>query len=658
MAIRVPSFPDLSDDSDDPRQGMTPANEERLQPTWCTQIKGYSTFFVSRSFCGHVQPEIVPHPKVRIKVGGVIGSWAHSPMDKKLRREKEVVVFPDDTWKARELRRRLEQDIYEMPPEWLTWFHGFGWRDPEDTNREKKWKLHEWQEISPVHFYELGDLSTWRDREDALHIEKRQTVGLTLWRPLKRKPVPRKTHLFFDDRESVILNAFVPVPPEDDGVAWQPKLPPTFTMIDHICVPAQRTVFLQSNRRFKGVASKEPFDGITSHLKNAPATWVYPLDRYEIEGGDCENVPTLVDDGCVHTIPHKIDGMNIKQHGLTKWVRRNDKPVVSQEETIIRGKEYKNLHTEEAKQVLLSHTIKSKRNTGGARPESAIESKDDYLQWMIDTGAAQEKSGDESEKEFFERLKELQRNGEPTDHFAKPETRMVWDGESLVLNDDHPEYFEGRVVDPKPPLSAEERKAHFAEHKNLVEAGAVDLREDETMLEIKFEHITREEGAEKLGISVDALDKRIQRRDLEARMLQDGKFQIPFTPLTPEQVADVVNNNAAYLLVDLNEWRWYKLDVGKHGTVDQAIEALKIDKVFEALRQRPEAKAAGKEWFTESKQNQDGSYTVWFNPSYPERNAAFVEIMDRYNKQVFHPDRIRIVQPPPRPKQPWEGLLE
>ena len=140
-------------------------------------------------------------------------------------------------------------------------------------------------------------------------------------------------------------------------------------------------------------------------------------------------------------------------------------------------------------------------------------------------------------------------------------------------------------------------------------------------------------------------------------MLRDGKFQIPYTALTPEQAEDMCENNAAYVLADLKGWRWCKLPVEQHGTVDQALEALKQEKLWEAFRQCPEAKAAGKEWFTDFKQNQDGSYTVWFTPAYPERNAAFVEIWDRYNKQVFHPDRIRIVQRPPRAKQAWEGLL-
>jgi DNA-directed RNA polymerase specialized sigma24 family protein len=400
----------------------------------------------------------------------------------------------------------------------------------------------------------------------------------------------------------------------------------------------------EPSRVFKAVTNKTQAEWITSPLSNAPVTWVYPLDRYEIDSYECENVPTLIDKGSVHTIIHKIDGVNIKWHGLTKWINRQDKPVIGQEEIILFGKEYRNLHAEEAQQVERSHQLKSKRNTGGAQPESAIEAPDDFLQWMQDMGAAQERSSEESEKEFADRIKELQRIGEPTKYFAEPASPMsgmVWDGDSFLL-EDQAEYFDGRVIPERIRLTAAERAAAFNEHKTMVEAGAVDLREDELILEVKLEYRTREEVAEELGISVDALDKRIQRRDLEARAMQDGKFQIPYLALTYEQAADIADNNAVYLQVDLNGWRWYKLDVDKHGAVDQAIEALKVEKLSEALRQRPEYKAAGRH----------GT-----NERYPEWTVALKEVKDRYDKQVFHPDRIRIAQRPPRPKQPWEGLL-
>ena len=554
----------------------------------------------------------------------VLGSARHCPADRKLFSGKSSHITPaDDTWLARLLRRRLEQDVHETPPEWFAWVRGFGWRDPEDP----KSVLHDWAQM-PLHMFEKG--SKGRDY---------------IWRPdTRRKTGREKTRMFFD----------VPFEKQPENACRCGE-----------CRPWRFHTTEQSNLRFEGVTGKEPFDCIVSELKNAAAFWVYPLDRYEIDSREVDSqvFPPLVDGGCVHTILHKINGMNIKQHGLTGWVRQQEEKKVAEEKRdrettrlllhqphfhmiIDRGKEYKNLHPEEAEQVLRSHTIKSKRNTGGPRPEGAIEDKDEYLQWMCDKGEARERTDEEVEEEFADRLKELQRIDDPINSFAQPAgplSGMEWDGDSFNVNDDHTEYFEGRIIPERKRLTGAQRAAEFNDHKALVEAGAVvNLREDEFILDIKLEYITREEGAEKLGISVDALDKRIQRRSLEARAMQDGKFQIPYVALTYEQAADIADNNAVYLQVDLNGWRWYKLDVEKHGTVDRAIEALKFDKMWEALRQRKQHQAAGKH----------GT-----NERYPGWTIALKEVKDRYDKQVFHPDRIRVVQRPPRPKQPWEGLI-
>ena len=500
-----------------------------------------------------------------------------------------------------------------------------------------------------MHFYELENLSVRRDGEDALHIEKKVVDLARNWLPTNttRKTGRQKRHQFFDvpfEKQSKDAHPFefvtetINLGLTDIQIIRNPKKVEIFTFPVCRCGRCQPWHFRiaeQSNRRFKGAASKKPFDGITSHLKNAPATWEYVPEDERIG----------------------------RRHGLTKWIDRQDKPVTGQEETISFGKEYKNLHAEEAQQVQRSRQLKSKRNTGGAQPESAREDND-FLQWMVDTGAAQEKTKKELEKEFADQLRQQEwkgsspemsgRAGRPTLIFGENEspTSMVWDGDSFVL-EDQPEYFEGRVVEPTVPLTAEERAAHFADHKNLVEAGAVDLREDEIILEIKLEHITREEGAKELEISVAALDKRIQRRDLEARMLRDGKFQIPYLALTYEQAADIADNNAVYVQVDLNGWRWCKLPIEQQqgtadqATVDQAIDALKREKVLEALRQHKESKAARKA---------AGKHGT--NERYPRWTVALKEVKDRYDKQVFHPDRIRIVQRPPRAKQAWEGLTE
>jgi hypothetical protein len=492
----------------------------------------------------------------------VLGISRHCPADKKLFSGKSPHITPDDdSWLARLLRRRLEQDVHETPP--------------EPNTRRKKGRE------KPRMFFD-----EW----------------------LAEIPPPGKPYCtdatclcHSTDRRFLVVT-------QNDGT----KLP-----VDVVLPGA----------RFKGVTGKKPFDQIISELENVPATWAY-----------------------VHE-----DARIAKRHGLTDWIRRQDKPAVDQAETILFEKEYKNLHEEEAQQVKLSHTIKSKRNTGGPRPESAIEAEGEYRQWMIDKGVAREKSTKEVNKELADQRKEQEWNGSSPMMFggegrpirlfgeAGSPTSMSWDGDSFVVSDDHLEYFQGRIIPERKRLTGAQRAAEFNDHKALVEAGAVvNLREDEIILDIKLEYITREEGAEKLEISVDALDKRIQRRSLEARAMQDGKFQIPYLALTYEQAADIADNDAVYLQVDLNGWRWCKLDVEKYGSVAQAIEGLKREKMSEALRQRREYKAAGKH----------GT-----NERYPGFTEALKEVKDRYDKQVFHPDRIRLVQRPPRPKQPWEGLI-
>ena len=583
----------------DPRS-LAPVNEP-LQPNWRTEIKGYSTCSLRASR--------------QSRVGEFFASNAHCPLDKKMFSGVSKHITPaDDTWLARLLRRRLEQDIYETPPEWLAWICGFGWRDPKDPKRV----LHDWAQM-PLHMQE--------------------------WRP--RKTIPKtnqKPHVFFDLPTDVPQYRFktdtVKLGDKDVEVIRLPKwveavtssklLGPALVVIQEDGTRRPVVISTPSTIRFKGVKGKKPFDHIISELKNAPATWVY-----------------------VHE-----DERAAKRHGLTDWISRQDKPAINQDERILFRKEYKTLHSEEVQQVKRSHTIKSKRNTGGMRPEGAIEDKDDYLQWMCDKGEAREKSTKEVNQELADQLKEqdwegslpmmFSSEGRATTLFgeAASPTSMVWDGDSFAVNDDHPEYFQGRIIPERKRLTGAQRAAEFNDHKALVEAGAVDLREDELILEVKLDYRTREEVAEELGISVDALDKRIQRRDLEARAMQDGKFQIPYLALTYEQAADIADNNAVYLQVDLNGWRWCKLNVEKYGSVAQAIKGLKHEKMWEALRQRKESKAASRA---------AGKHGT--NERYPEWTIVLKEVKDRYDKQVFHPDRIRILQCPPRPKPPWAGLV-
>jgi hypothetical protein len=162
-----------------------------------------------------------------------------------------------------------------------------------------------------------------------------------------------------------------------------------------------------------------------------------------------------------------------------------------------------------------------------------------------------------------------------------------------------------------------------------------------------------EETAAALGISVDALRKRFERAFKQIKEMEAMKDyeETPVVPLTPKQAADVANG-ATLVLVKLNEWNWHKLDIGKHGTFDAAVEALKAEKQMEAMRKRPEDKAVGKDSLGVWKET-NGTYDVQFNTDHPEWIAAFKEVKDRFDK-AFHPARIRVMHPP-NPK--WAGLL-
>jgi hypothetical protein len=163
-----------------------------------------------------------------------------------------------------------------------------------------------------------------------------------------------------------------------------------------------------------------------------------------------------------------------------------------------------------------------------------------------------------------------------------------------------------------------------------------------------------EDTAAALGIRVDALRKRYERafkqiKEMEA--MKDYK-DIPDVPLTYAQAVDIADCDATYVLVKLNEWNWHKLDIGKHGTFDAALEALKAEKQMEAMRKRPEDKAVGKDSLGVWKET-NGTYDVQFDTDHPEWIAAFKEVKDRFDK-AFHPARIRVTHPP-KPK--WAGLL-
>lgn len=321
---------------------------------------------------------------------------------------------------------------------------------------------------------------------------------------------------------------------------------------------------------------------ICSPLSNASATWKY-RDHEEIIA---------------------------EKHGLIKFIFRQDKPF---------PKDSKTIHVEELQEMRRFHTIKTKGNTSGWQPLLATKGElNTDVDWNQEIMRREPRFVDE----------------------ASSSTEVEWTGDDLIPVADKPEYFQGRVISPKVRLTGAQRAEAFNDHKNLVEAGAVDLREDEIVLEIILENKTVEEGAEELGTTKEALWKRMQRRNVEALTMRDKNKWIPHVALAQEQAEDIVSRGAVYLLVKVNGWKWYKLDVKGCGSIDATIESLKANLLSEALRQRPEYKVAGKRGL-----NRDN----------PRWTKAFVETKRRFDV-AFEPDHRRVVTlPEPRPR--WAGVL-
>jgi hypothetical protein len=307
-------------------------------------------------------------------------------------------------------------------------------------------------------------------------------------------------------------------------------------------------------------------------LKDAPATWEY---RHEDE----------------------IRSANYR--GLNKWILRGEEHIG----------ESNAKHKEELEESTKLHLLKCKGNTGGRQPESAREPN---------------------------RQEIMRRTPKFVDEVSSP-ISTTWTGDDFVVEDqvEH-EYKTGfRVGDLPIQITAEERAAAFADHKMLVEAGAVDLREDEIIVDFEYGNISGKKAAKKLNMKEEAFYQRIRRRRLEAQAMKEGKKNIPRVSFTYEEAADIADNGARYILIELNsEWHWHKLNLAKYGDVDEAIAGLKAEKLSEAMRQRKEYKAA-----------KDGT-----NLEHPEWKAAFVELIDRY-RNVFDPANYQLSP------VPWKGLI-
>jgi hypothetical protein len=114
-------------------------------------------------------------------------------------------------------------------------------------------------------------------------------------------------------------------------------------------------------------------------------------------------------------------------------------------------------------------------------------------------------------------------------------------------------------------------------------------------LEIYNRYDEIRETAEKMNITENALQKRVTDYHQEALLMYDNK--IPYNlvktkhRLTEEQLQAVAEGKAHYILLEMNgEWVWRELDVAKHGTLDEAIEAFRQEVILKAFQRRPGGK--------------------------------------------------------------------
>ena len=188
--------------------------------------------------------------------------------------------------------------------------------------------------------------------------------------------------------------------------------------------------------------------------------------------------------------------------------------------------------------------------------------------------------------------------------------------------------YEAGTCETEEPKTHEQLVVIRRTAKEKVVAGE-DAREVGYKLEMFTRNRTAQEVAEKLHVNPATVQKWKERFFVEAMAMMDGKTEIPYVQLSYAQAEDIADNGAVYVLAKLpkSKWTWYKLDVTKHGTIEAALEALKIDKMFNALED-------------------DKDYMK-------DVPGTMGPIKARYDR-AFHMDRVRIAK---RPEPSWKGLL-
>lgn len=151
-------------------------------------------------------------------------------------------------------------------------------------------------------------------------------------------------------------------------------------------------------------------------------------------------------------------------------------------------------------------------------------------------------------------------------------------------------------------------------------------------------------AASTLKTTKAALYKQRQRMLERIRaMKSNGGSLVPDIRLTYEQAMDIADRGATYVLIKLNEWEWHKLDVAKHGSVADAIWALRLATEKEACRTNSIlAKTKPKK----------GQPAITADVQ-AERDKVLADIKNRYDL-AFHIDRMRIC---PVPRLGWIQLI-
>jgi hypothetical protein len=210
---------------------------------------------------------------------------------------------------------------------------------------------------------------------------------------------------------------------------------------------------------------------------------------------------------------------------------------------------------------------------------------------------------------------------------AKPPRVIKWN--PAFTNDEAPPEIDGIHIEDHG------RKTHKPlEHTDLVALRRLQAERIEAgtpfPVEIFFRNEPRDEVAERLGITRKTLQKQIERFKLEAKAMAENNG-FPYVPLTDEQVEDIMERGAAYLLVKLNDWQWHKLDLETHGTVHSAIAAFRREAEFKAVDRKP----------------------VWRNPpSKFAQTETLKEVKKRFEK-IFK--KAYVLQKPGTPA--WRGVL-